>query len=53
MKRICMSLVLVVALAAVAGPAVAAFLDSLTGKQPKIVYPLLPASREATPHPVL
>lgn len=32
---------------------IAAFFDSLTGKQPKIVYPLLPASTETTPRPVL
>lgn len=30
-----------------------AFLDSLTGKQPKIVYPLLPPSTDATPRPAL
>jgi cytochrome c peroxidase len=33
--------------------AIVAFLDSLTGKQPKIAYPLLPASTDATPHPAL
>ena len=33
--------------------AITVFLGSLTGKQPKIVYPILPASTEATPHPVL
>ncbi|KAA0892130.1 cytochrome-c peroxidase [Oryzomonas rubra] len=33
--------------------AIVAFLGSLTGKQPKIVYPLLPASTDVTPHPTL
>lgn len=33
--------------------AITAFLGSLTGKQPKVVYPILPASTDATPHPVL
>lgn len=33
--------------------AIVAFLGSLTGKQPKIVYPLLPASTDTTPHPTL
>ncbi len=33
--------------------ALTAFLGSLTGKQPKVVYPLLPASTDATPRPTL
>jgi len=33
--------------------ALAAFLGSLTGKQPRIVYPILPPSTDATPHPTL
>lgn len=33
--------------------AITAFLGSLTGKQPKVVYPILPASTETTPRPVL
>ena len=33
--------------------AITAFLGSLTGKQPKIVYPLLPPSTDATPRPAL
>ncbi|BCS54620.1 cytochrome-c peroxidase [Geobacter sp. SVR] len=32
---------------------IAAFLGSLTGKQPKVVYPILPPSSETTPRPVL
>ncbi|GFE62461.1 cytochrome-c peroxidase [Geobacter sp. AOG2] len=32
---------------------IVAFLGSLTGKQPKLVYPLLPASTDATPRPTL
>ena len=32
---------------------ITAFLGSLTGRQPKIVYPILPASTETTPRPVL
>ena len=30
---------------------IAAFLESLTGEQPKIVYPILPPSVAATPKP--
>ena len=33
--------------------AITAFLGSLTGKQPKVGYPLLPASTDSTPRPVL
>lgn len=33
--------------------AIAAFLGSLTGKQPKVVYPIMPASTDATPRPRL
>lgn len=33
--------------------AITAFLGSLTGKQPKVVYPLMPASTDSTPRPVL
>jgi cytochrome c peroxidase len=33
--------------------AIAAFLGSLTGKQPKVVYPIMPASTDTTPHPIL
>ncbi|WP_313305735.1 cytochrome-c peroxidase [Stutzerimonas balearica] len=32
--------------------AITAFLHSLTGEQPKVAYPLLPASTEATPKPL-
>ncbi len=32
---------------------ITSFLKSLTGKQPQIVYPLLPPTTDATPHPVL
>lgn len=32
--------------------AITAFLDSLTGKQPAVEIPILPASTPATPHPV-
>lgn len=32
---------------------ITAFLGSLTGKQPRIVHPIMPASTDATPHPVL
>lgn len=32
---------------------IAAFLQSLTGKQPKVDYPILPPSSDETPHPVL
>lgn len=32
---------------------IAAFLGSLTGKQPKVVYPLLPPSTDTTPRPAL
>lgn len=32
---------------------ITAFLGSLTGKQPKVVYPLLPASTDSTPRPAL
>ncbi len=32
---------------------ITAFLDSLTGRQPRIVYPILPPSTDATPHPML
>ncbi len=30
-----------------------AFLRTLTGKQPKVEYPILPPSTDATPHPIL
>jgi cytochrome c peroxidase len=30
---------------------ITAFLDSLTGEQPKVIYPLLPPSVGATPGP--
>jgi cytochrome c peroxidase len=30
-----------------------AFLGTLTGKQPKLEYPILPPSTDATPHPIL
>lgn len=33
--------------------AITAFLGSLTGRQPRIVYPILPPSTDATPHPTL
>lgn len=33
--------------------AITAFLGSLTGKQPKVVYPLMPASTDSTPRPAL
>ena len=33
--------------------AIAAFLGSLTGKQPKIAYPIMPVSTDATPQPIL
>lgn len=33
--------------------AITAFLGSLTGKQPKVVYPLLPPSTDSTPRPAL
>lgn len=33
--------------------AITAFLHSLTGKQPKVVYPLMPPSTDNTPRPVL
>jgi cytochrome c peroxidase len=33
--------------------AITAFLGSLTGKQPKAVYPILPASTEKTSRPTL
>lgn len=33
--------------------AITAFLGSLTGKQPKVVYPLMPASTDNTPRPAL
>jgi cytochrome c peroxidase len=29
------------------------FLETLTGKQPKLEYPVLPPSTDATPHPIL
>lgn len=32
---------------------ITAFLQALNGKQPRIVYPILPASGDATPHPQL
>jgi cytochrome c peroxidase len=32
---------------------IVAFLDSLTGKPPKLQYPILPASSTITPHPTL
>ena len=32
--------------------AIAAFLHTLTGEQPKVVYPILPASTASTPRPV-
>jgi len=32
---------------------IAAFLQSLTGKPPKVDYPILPPSSDETPHPVL
>ena len=32
---------------------ITAFLGSLTGKQPKVVYPIMPASTDSTPHPAL
>jgi hypothetical protein len=34
-------------------PKTVAFLGTLTGKQPKLGYPVLPASTDATPHPIL
>lgn len=33
--------------------AITAFLRSLTGKQPRVVYPILPPNTATTPHPVL
>ncbi len=33
--------------------AITAFLGSLTGKQPKVVYPIMPASTDTTPRPTL
>ena len=33
--------------------AITAFLGSLTGRQPRIVYPILPPSSDTTPHPTL
>jgi len=33
--------------------AITAFLGSLTGKQPKVVYPIMPPCTEKTPHPEL
>ena len=33
--------------------AITAFLGSLTGKQPKVAYPIMPPSTDATPRPVL
>lgn len=33
--------------------AIAAFLGSLTGRQPKVVYPIMPASTDTTPRPML
>jgi cytochrome c peroxidase len=32
---------------------IVAFLDTLTGKQPEVVYPILPPSSPTTPHPML
>jgi cytochrome c peroxidase len=31
---------------------IAAFLHALTGRQPNVIYPLLPPNSDATPHPV-
>lgn len=33
--------------------AITAFLDTLTGKQPEVIYPILPASTSATPEPAV
>lgn len=32
---------------------ITAFLESLTGRQPRVVYPIMPASTDTTSHPVL